>query len=69
MTIKVKYENGVLRPLEKIKLKDKEIYEIEVNPKRKIEVKLIPPEVLEKLCGIISIGGDAVKDSEDIYDE
>jgi predicted DNA-binding antitoxin AbrB/MazE fold protein len=28
MTIKVKYENGVLRPLDDVKLEDEKIYEI-----------------------------------------
>lgn len=35
MAIKVKYEKGLLRPLEKTRLKDNEIYEIEVKKTKK----------------------------------
>ena len=35
MALKVKYENGVLRPLEKIGLKENEIYEVEVKKRKK----------------------------------
>jgi predicted DNA-binding antitoxin AbrB/MazE fold protein len=67
MIVKVKYENGVLRPLEKVELKDKEIYEIEVKKVEKI--KGIKAKDLKGLVGIVSIGGNAVEDSEKIYDE
>ncbi len=50
-----------------IKVKDNEIVLKPAAPKR-IKVKLIPAKELKKLAGIISLGGDAVKDSEAIYD-
>lgn len=68
MTIKVKYENGVLRPVEKVELETHRIYEIEI---KKIEEE-IPSQKIEelmKLKGIISIGGDAVEDTEKLYEE
>lgn len=68
MTVKVKYENGVLKPLKKVNLENDKVYEMEIKKKKRIEIKTISPKALEKLCGIISIGGDAVKDSEDIYE-
>lgn len=33
------------------------------------EVKTIPAVELRKLSGIISVGGDALEDSERLYDE
>lgn len=35
MTIRVRCENGVLRPLEKIELEENEIYEVEVKKREK----------------------------------
>ncbi len=48
-------------------VKNNEIVLKRVTPK-KIKVKLIPAKELKKLEGLISVGGDAVKDSEAIYD-
>ena len=46
MTVKVKYENGVLKLLEKVLLKDKEIYEIEIKENR--DTKIFYKQWLQK---------------------
>ena len=33
-----------------------------------IEVRLVPAEMLSELNGLVSIGGDALEDSEQLYD-
>ena len=33
-----------------------------------IDVRLVPAEALTELNGLVSIGGDALKDSERLYD-
>lgn len=66
MTVKVKYENGVLKLLEKVLLKDKEIYEIEIKENR--DTKIFKASDLKGIRGIISCGGDAVEDSERYYE-
>jgi len=35
----------------------------------KMELRLLPARELEKLSGIFSIGGDAVKDTEALWDD
>ena len=70
MTIKVKYENGKLLPLEKVILENERTYEIEIKGlERKAKVKGIKAKDLQGLVGIVSLGGNSVEDSEKIYDE
>ncbi len=68
MTVKVRYENGVLKPLEKIILENHRIYEVEIKKHRE-EIPSQRIEELLKLKGIISIGGDALEDTERLYEE
>jgi predicted DNA-binding antitoxin AbrB/MazE fold protein len=68
MTIKVKYENGVLRPLDDVKLENGKIYEIEIVEKRKVDIRYISANKIDQLCGIAKIGGDAVEDAEKLYE-
>jgi predicted DNA-binding antitoxin AbrB/MazE fold protein len=68
MTVKVRYENGVLKPLEKIILDNHKIYEVEIKKHRE-EIPSQRIEELLKLKGILSIGGDALEDAESLYEE
>lgn len=68
MTLKVKWEKGVFKPLEKVSLKEEGIYEIEIKPAEK-EVRSVKAGSLKGLVGLISIGGNALEDSERIYDK
>jgi len=45
--------------------------EIVLSPVKRTQIKLrpVPASELKKLRGIFSIGGDAVKDTEDLYNE
>lgn len=51
-----------------VEVKDKEIV---LKPVRrpKIKLKPVPASELKKIVGIFSIGGDAVKDTEELYNE
>jgi AbrB family looped-hinge helix DNA binding protein len=51
-----------------VEVKDKEIV-LKPVKKRKIELKPVNIKEFSKLKGIFSIGGDAVKDTESLYDE
>lgn len=66
MTIKVKYENGVLRLLEKVDLENEKIYDVEIKEVK--ERKTFKASDLKGIKGIISCGGDAVADSEKYYE-
>ncbi|MBA4349472.1 MAG: hypothetical protein C0415_05730 [Thermodesulfovibrio sp.] len=51
-----------------VDVKDKEIV---LKPVRRSKIKLkpVPASELKKLVGLFSIGGNAVKDTEDLYNE
>lgn len=51
-----------------VEVKDKEIVLTPVK-RRKIKLKLVPAKKLKALEGIFSLGGDAVKDTEAIWDD
>lgn len=51
-----------------VEVKDKEIVFKPVR-RPKIKLKPVPASELKKLVGIFSIGGNAVKDTEDLYNE
>jgi len=51
-----------------VEVKDKKIV-LKPVKRKKTELKLIPASELKKLRGIFAIGGDAVKDTEDLYNE
>lgn len=51
-----------------VEVKDKKIV-LKPVKRKKVELKLVPTSELRKLRGIFAIGGDAVKDTEDIYNE
>ena len=68
MAIRAKYENGKLLLLEKAKLQNNKIYEIDVHEPQKKKVKTIKPHELKSLCGIMSAGGDAIKDTEECFE-
>ena len=69
------YENGVVRPLEKMDVPEKGeveiLYEEMSEEKRKKKFRGLPVVSVRELApfiGFVSIGGDAVKDAER-YDE
>ena len=68
MTLKVKYQNGVLKLLEKAELTEEALYEIEIKDRKKTEIRYISADKIDQLCGIASIGGNAVEDSEKLYE-
>jgi AbrB family looped-hinge helix DNA binding protein len=51
-----------------VKVKNREIV-LKPVKKRKIILKTVDIEMFSKLKGIASLGGDAVKDSEALYEE
>lgn len=51
-----------------VEVKDKKIV-LKPVKRKKAELKLVPASELRKLRGIFAIGGDAVKDTEDLYNE
>ncbi|MCI0468955.1 MAG: AbrB/MazE/SpoVT family DNA-binding domain-containing protein [Nitrospirae bacterium] len=51
-----------------VEVKNKEIVLMPVK-RRKIKLKLVPAKKLKELEGIFSLGGDAVKDTEAIWDD
>lgn len=69
MTVKVKYEKGLLRPQEEVILEDGEEYLFEVIKARTNFLRTVKAKKLKDLTGIISIGGDAVKECKDIYEQ
>lgn len=69
MTVKVKYEKGLLRPLEKIVLDEDRIYEMEIRETLNVEIPSQKISELVKLKGIISCGGDALEDTERLYEK
>lgn len=68
MTIKVKVENSILKPLDKIFFKEGEILDIEIKKETQKLKGILASDILPKLKGIMNIGGDALKDSEEIYE-
>ncbi|MFQ5962670.1 MAG: antitoxin family protein [Candidatus Scalinduaceae bacterium] len=76
-TIKVRFSKGVIKPLEKVDVAEgkeiavtiKNLGEKEkVRKALKIPLHLVKAETLLKYTGLISIGGDAVKESKN-YDK
>lgn len=51
-----------------VEVKDKEIV-LKPVKRKKIELKFVDIKEFSKLRGIISLGGDAVKDTEALYEE
>ena len=64
------FENGSIRPLEEIKIREKT--EVYILFPEETELKFAPVfnpiKDLDELIGLVSLGGDALKDSERIYD-
>lgn len=72
-TIKARFSHGVIEPLEKVGFLEGEEFTVIVPemPKKKaskIPIHLVKADVFLKHAGLISIGGNAVEDS-DRYDE
>lgn len=69
MTIKVKYEQGYLKVQEKnVDFKEGQEYEVEVTPLPANGLKTVRAERLKNITGIVSLGGDAVKDRKNLYE-
>lgn len=51
-----------------VELQDKQLM-LKPAKRKEVELKLVPAKELRNLVGIVSIGGDAVKDTEDLYNE
>lgn len=65
MTVKVKYEDGKFLPLEKVSLENHKVYEIEIKDGGNVPSQTI--DELLRLQGIVSLGGDALEDTEELY--
>lgn len=64
--MKGKYQNGIVKIEEKVDVEgEQDVYVLFPE----VKVKAVDPAELLKIAGIISIGGDAVKDCEDLYNE
>lgn len=69
MTVKVRYERGMLKLLESVQLEEEKVYEIELKGEVKTtDMHFISAEKIDRLCGIAKMGGDAVADSENLYE-
>ncbi|MCL4492096.1 MAG: AbrB/MazE/SpoVT family DNA-binding domain-containing protein [Nitrospirae bacterium] len=81
MLVQVKKKAQITIPLkvrEAVGITEGDVLDIEVRNKEiilkpvhkaKIKLRPVPASELKKLEGIFSIGGDAVKDTEDLYNE
>lgn len=75
-TIRARFSHGVIEPLEKVEFLEGEEFtvivpEVPEKPKKKelkIPIRLVKADVFLKHTGLISVGGDAVEES-DHYDE
>lgn len=67
LAVKARYEKGKLVPLEEVPLEENKIYEVEVKQKQE-RIAGVRKRHLQRLVGIVSIGGDALADSEALYD-
>lgn len=67
MTLKARYEKGKLVLLEEAMLQENRIYEVEVQGEP-VKICGVRPSQLKELVGIVSLGGDALEDSEALYD-
>ena len=65
MTVKVKVENGILIPLQEVFFKEGEILNVEIRKINKL-IGIPAKDILPELKGMMKIGGDALKDSEEI---
>jgi len=64
--LKGRYVDGVVRIEGRVDIEgEREVYVVFPD----VEVRGIKAGELLKICGIIDVGGDAVKDSEDVYSE
>jgi len=52
-----------------VEVKDKEIVLKPVKRKKRIQLRPVEISILDKMAGAFSIGGDAIKDTEDLYNE
>lgn len=84
MLVHVKKKAQITIPLkirERVGITEGDVLDVEVRnreivlkpvttvTKGKIRLKLVPVTELKKLRGVFSVGGDAVKDTEDLYNE
>lgn len=81
MLVQVKRKSQITIPLkarEAAGIAEGDVLDLEVKNKeiilkpvisKKMKIKLIPARELKKLEGIVSLGGDSVKDSEAIWDD
>jgi AbrB family looped-hinge helix DNA binding protein len=82
MLIQVKKKAQITIPLKirkAVGIDEGDILDIEVKDKtiilkphirrKRIKIKPVDVSLLDKMAGIFSIGGDAVKDTEDLYSE
>jgi Protein of unknown function DUF104 len=73
--LKAIYQNGTLKLLEPLKLPEGSTVDVSVQPTNERKQRYMyptnpqPAGSLEPLIGLISIGGDALADTEALYDE
>lgn len=71
-TIKGIYEKGVVRPLEDPKVEGpQEVYILfpEAEKVERVQWPTVTGETLAPLVGIVTLGGNALKDTERVYNE
>jgi hypothetical protein len=62
--VKGRYVDGVVKLEEKIDVEgEREVYVLFPE----VEVKGVKAQELFEICGLVDVGGDAIKDSEDVY--
>ncbi len=70
---KARYHDGIVQLLEQppkeIAKNDSDVVVLFPEEKNRINQRDSTTQRLMNLAGIMNVGGDAVKDSEDIYDE
>jgi hypothetical protein len=64
--VKGRYVDGVVKLEERVEIEgEREVYVLFPE----VEVKGIKAKELFEICGLVDVGGDAIKDSEDVYNE
>jgi hypothetical protein len=64
--VKGRYVDGVVKLEERVEIEgEREVYVLFPE----VEVKGIKAKGLFEICGLVDVGGDVIKDSEDVYNE
>jgi len=64
--VRGRYVDGVVKLEERVEIEgEREVYVLFPE----VEVKGVKAKELFEICGLVDVGGDAIKDSEDVYNE